>query len=42
VQWRLISTSFSKNVVDWVAENEDFRNEVMKEVNAAIDSINPI
>ena len=42
VQWRLVSTTFSTDPNDWVAENEDFRNEVMQEVNEAIASINPI
>lgn len=42
VQWRLVSKDWSIDTNNWVAENEDFRNEVMREVNEAIDSIQPI
>lgn len=42
VQWRLVSKNWSTNVNNWVAENEDFRNRVMQEVNTAVASIKPI
>lgn len=42
VQWRLVSKNWSTDVNNWVAENEDFRNRVMQEVNTAVASIKPI
>ena len=42
VQWRLVSKDWSTDVNNWVAENEDFRNRVMQEVNTAVASIKPI
>ena len=42
VQWRLVSKYWNTDVNNWVAENEDFRNNVMQEVNTAVASIKPI
>ena len=42
VQWRLVSKDWNTDVNNWVAENEDFRNRVMQEVNTAMASIKPI
>ena len=42
VQWRLVSKYWNTDVNNWVAENEDFRNSVMEEVNTAVASIKPI
>lgn len=42
VQWRLVSKDWNTDVNNWVAENEDFRNRVMQEVNTAVASIKPI